>query len=66
LSIGINPRTQVKKGLISYYKTNAIFFLKKHVDADHFFLAQMFEEKVNNLLKSTKEKTTFNKQNKST
>jgi hypothetical protein len=35
--IGINPRTQARKGLISYYKTNITTFFKKHVDADHFF-----------------------------
>jgi hypothetical protein len=29
--IGINLKTQMKKGLISYYKTNGITFLKKHV-----------------------------------
>jgi ribosomal protein L16 Arg81 hydroxylase len=43
--IRINPRTQVRKGLISYYKTNGITSLKKHVDANHFFIAQMFEKK---------------------
>jgi hypothetical protein len=42
--IGINPRTQVKKWLISYYKSNGITFSKKHVDANHSFIAQMFEE----------------------
>jgi ribosomal protein L16 Arg81 hydroxylase len=51
--IGINPRTQVRKGLISYYKTNGITFLKNHVDAYHVFLPQMFEEKVNNFLRKT-------------
>jgi hypothetical protein len=34
--IGINPRTQARKGLISYYKTNGITFHKKHVDANHY------------------------------
>jgi len=29
-------------------------FLKKHVDVDHSFIAQMYEEKMNSLLKSTK------------
>ncbi len=31
--IGINSRTQARKGLISYYKTNGITSLLKHVDA---------------------------------
>jgi len=54
--IGINSRTQVRKTLIFYYKTNGITFLKKHVDADHSFIAQMFKEKVNSLLWKTEEK----------
>jgi hypothetical protein len=29
LVIWINPRTQARKGMISYYKTNGIAFLKK-------------------------------------
>jgi hypothetical protein len=56
LVIGINPRTQVRKGLIFYYKTNGIISLKKHVDVDHSVIAQMFEEEVNNLLKRSEEK----------
>jgi hypothetical protein len=54
--IGINPRTQARKELISYYKTNGITSLEKHVDVDHSFIAQVFEEEVNNLLRSTEEK----------
>jgi ribosomal protein L16 Arg81 hydroxylase len=42
--------------LISYYKTNGITSLKKHVDANHSFIAQMFEEKMSRLLKSIEEK----------
>ncbi len=53
--IGINRKTQAKKGFIIYYKTNGIIFHKKHVDIYHSFIAQMFEE-VNNLLKSIKER----------
>jgi hypothetical protein len=33
LVIGINSRTQARKGLISYYKKNGITSLKKHVHA---------------------------------
>lgn len=29
-------------------------FFKKHVDVDHSFIPQMYEEKMNSLLKSTK------------
>jgi hypothetical protein len=56
LIIEINPRTQARKGLISYYKTNGMISFEKHVDVDHFFIAQMFEEEVNNLLRRTKER----------
>jgi hypothetical protein len=51
LVIGINLKTQARKGLISYYKTNGITFFKKHVDVNHYLIAQEFEEKTNNLLK---------------
>ncbi len=45
LIIGIYLKTQTKKGLISYYKTNGITSLKKHVDAKHTNIAKMFEKK---------------------
>jgi len=51
LVIGIYLRTQTRKGLIFYYKTNQITFFKKHLDAKHTVIAKMFEEKVNFLLK---------------
>jgi hypothetical protein len=44
-----NLRTQSRKGLISYYKTNGITFLRKHVNANHGQIAKIFEEEVNNL-----------------
>jgi hypothetical protein len=53
LVIGINPITQMRKGLISYYETNGITSFKKHTDIDHSFIATMFVKKVNSLLKST-------------
>jgi len=51
LIIGINPIIQVMKGLIFYCKSNGRNSLKKHVDPDHSFIAQMFKKEVNNLLK---------------
>lgn len=54
--IGINPITQVKKGLISYYKTNGINSFRKHVDAKHTLIAKRFEEKINNMLEVIEEK----------
>ncbi len=59
-AIGINLGTQVRKTLIFYYKTNGITSFKKHVDANHSFITQMFEE-VNILLKSTEEKQALKK-----
>jgi len=56
LVIGINSRTQARKGLISYYKTNGITSLKKHVDAKHTIIVKLFEEKINSLLKGKEEK----------
>jgi hypothetical protein len=56
--IGIYLRTQTRKGLISYYKTNGITSLKKHVDAKHTIIAKMFEEEVIFLLKGRKKKPT--------
>jgi hypothetical protein len=51
LIIKINPRNQAKKGLISYYQTNGINFLKKHVDTKHILIAKRFEE-VNSVFES--------------
>jgi len=45
-----NPRTWFWKGIISYYKTNGITSLKKHVDANHGQIAKIFEEEMNNFL----------------
>jgi hypothetical protein len=53
--IAMNPRTQARKGLTIYYKTNGITFFKKHVDVVHMFIAKKFEKKMNNLVKQTKE-----------
>jgi len=43
-----NPRTKLRKGLISYYKTIGISSLKKHVDAKHGLFAKKLDEEVNN------------------
>jgi hypothetical protein len=56
LVIGINPRTQVRKILIFYYKTNGITSLKRHVDANHILITRMFEKEVNYLLKRREER----------
>jgi hypothetical protein len=56
LVIGINPRTQVRKILIFYYKTNGVTSLKRHVDANHILITKMFEKEVNFFLKRKKER----------
>jgi hypothetical protein len=45
-----NPRTQARKGLISYYKTNGITSLEKHVHINDYFISQKFEE-VQNMMR---------------
>ncbi len=51
-----NPRTKLRKGLISYYKINGISTLKKHVGVEHNLLAKKLNEEVNNSLRSQVEK----------
>ncbi len=51
-----NPRTQARKGLISYYKTNGITSLKKHVDVNHFLIYKKIEKEVNSLMKGNVER----------
>jgi hypothetical protein len=51
-----NPRTQSRKGLISYYKTNGIYFFLKHVDAYHGQIGKIFEKEVNSLMTRKEEK----------
>jgi hypothetical protein len=51
---GINSSIQARKGIISYYKTNGITSLKKHVDVEHIIIVKMSEEEVNFLLKGRK------------
>ncbi len=46
-----NPRTQLRKELISYYKTNGITSLKKYVNVDHVIVAKTFKEKMNSSMK---------------
>jgi hypothetical protein len=47
---------KIRKGLISYYKINGISTLKKHVDAEHYLLANKLDEKINSWVKSQVER----------
>jgi len=49
-------KTKLKKRIISYFKSNGITTLKKHVDVEHTLLTKKFEEEVNSLVKSSLEK----------
>jgi hypothetical protein len=52
----INAKTHVTKGLILYNITNGITTLKKYVFSYHSYIAKMFEEEANNVLKRNLEK----------
>jgi hypothetical protein len=38
-----NSKTQLRKGIISYFKNNGITSLKKHLVVDHAMLTNKFE-----------------------
>jgi hypothetical protein len=42
--VPFTTKTKLKKGIISYFKSNKITTFKKHVDAKHTMLAKKFEE----------------------
>ncbi len=50
-----NAKTQARKSLILYNSANGIIALKKHVYANHYMIAKIFE-KINYLLKEPYEK----------
>jgi hypothetical protein len=51
-----NPRTQARKGLISYYETNGITYLKKHVHVNHYLISKTFEKEVQNMMRGSVER----------
>jgi len=59
--ITTNPRTQARKGLISYYETNGTIFKKKHVDVDHMFIAKKFAKKNEQFNETNRRKTSCKK-----
>jgi hypothetical protein len=54
-------KTQTRKQIISYYKTNGIMTLKKHVVVDHVMIPKKFEEEINNLVKPDERQPTKKK-----
>jgi hypothetical protein len=45
----LKQKTKLKKGFVSYFKSNGIITLTKYVDANHGLIVKNFEEKMNNL-----------------
>jgi hypothetical protein len=43
--------TKLRKGFVSYFKTNGIIVFKTRVDADYGLIVKKFEKEVNNNLK---------------
>jgi len=44
----MNPRKQLRKGLISCYKTSGITCLEKQLDVDHLATFKKFQDEINN------------------
>jgi hypothetical protein len=47
-----SSRTKLRKGIISYYKSNGISALRKHMDGEHNLLAKKYDEEVNSSVRS--------------
>ncbi len=41
-------KKQLRKGLVTYYKTSGITCLQKHLDVDHSTIYNGFQEEMNN------------------
>jgi hypothetical protein len=45
-----NSKSQARKALISYLKTNGITNVQKYVDINHAIMSKRFEEEMNKLM----------------
>ncbi len=52
----MEQRRKLRKGFVSYFKSNGIISLEKHVDEKHGLIVKKFGEKMNSNLKSPLEK----------
>jgi hypothetical protein len=52
----MEQRRKLKKGFVSYFKSNGIVALKKYVDENHELIVKKYGEKMNSNLKSPLEK----------
>jgi hypothetical protein len=57
----VNSRKQLRKGLVTYYKTSGITCLQKHLDADHSTIYNRFQEEINNEREKNVEKQSAKK-----
>ncbi len=48
----LGQRTKWKKRLVSYFKSNGITTLKKHLNGNHFLIARNLGKKLNNNVKN--------------
>jgi hypothetical protein len=56
LVISMNSRKQLRKGLLTYYKTSGMTYLQKHLNANHFVIYKRFQKEINNQRKENVEK----------
>ncbi len=59
----LNPNTKGRKWFITYYESNGIIALKKHVNNDHATFVKKIEEKINVLVRRLFEKQLTKKMN---
>jgi hypothetical protein len=52
----LGQRTKLRKTLVSYFKSNGITTLKKHVNGNHFLIARNFGKILNNNIKNLVER----------
>jgi hypothetical protein len=45
----LEPRTKLRKPFVSYFKSNGIITLKRHMDVDHGIIVKKIKEKMNNM-----------------
>jgi len=56
-----STRTKLRKGIMSYYKSNGILALRTHMDGKHNLLTKKLDEEVNNSMRSQVERQLIKK-----
>ncbi len=57
----VNSRKQLRKGLVTYYKTSGITCLQKHLNVDDSTIYEGFQEEINNQRKKNVERQSIKK-----